>query len=41
MHLCLEPLELLLDLGPLAADVLQATLVVPELLIEGLRALGG
>ena len=40
VHLRLEPLELLLDLGPLAADVLQATLVVPKLLVEGLRPLG-
>jgi len=34
MGLSAQPLELLLDLGALAADAFETLLVVPELLIE-------
>src|SRR5438552_15847834 len=41
VHLGAQPLELLLDVGPLAADAFETLLVVAQLLIEGLRALSG
>src|SRR2546429_2758097 len=36
-----QPLELLLDVGPLAANAFQPLLVIPQLLIEGGRSLRG
>ena len=41
MHLGAEPLQLLLDLCPLAADVFQSPLVISQLLVEGGGALRG
>ena len=41
VHLRAQALELLLDVRPLAADAFETLLVVSELLIEGLGALGG
>ncbi|HVH67026.1 MAG TPA: hypothetical protein VM716_04095 [Gemmatimonadales bacterium] len=41
MNLSPQPLELLFDVGSLAADSLEALLVVSELLIEGGGTLGG
>src|SRR5207302_2284276 len=40
MGLSAQPLELLLDLGALAADALQPLLVIAQLLVERLGALG-
>src|SRR5207249_10724474 len=40
VYLRAQPLELLLDVGPLAADAFETLLVVPELLIERLGTLG-
>jgi hypothetical protein len=39
MHLGPQALELLLDLGALAANAFETLLVVAELLVEGLRTL--
>src|SRR2546427_4227553 len=41
VHLGAQPLELLLDVGPLAADAFETLLVISELLIERLRPLRG
>src|SRR5207244_1198988 len=41
VHLGAQPLELLLDVGPLAANAFQPLLVIPQLLIEGGRSLRG
>src|SRR5207253_6676833 len=41
VHLGAQPLELLLDVGPLAADAFETLLVISELLVERLRPLRG
>ena len=41
VHLRAQPLELLLDVGPLAADAFETLLVISELLVERLRPLRG